>query len=137
MQLKSMISAIVLALSVTACSTVDKLVYRIDVPQGNYLEAATVKQLQVGMNAAQVQYLLGTPVLVEPFEQSKWYYVFLQQKAYQKPEQHTLVVNFDQRGIVTNFDLDKPLPDENKLVVNNAVIHGKKTASKSWWKFWQ
>ncbi|OWZ81973.1 outer membrane protein assembly factor BamE, partial [Pasteurella multocida] len=31
MQLKSMISAIVLALSVTACSTVDKLVYRIDV----------------------------------------------------------------------------------------------------------
>lgn len=80
MQLKSMISAIVLALSVTACSTVDKLVYRIDVPQGNYLEAATVKQLQVGMNAAQVQYLLGTPVLVEPFDQSKWYYVFLQQK---------------------------------------------------------
>ncbi|SUB36654.1 small protein A [Pasteurella multocida] len=103
MQLKSMISAIVLALSVTACSTVDKLVYRIDVPQGNYLEAATVKQLQVGMNAAQVQYLLGTPVLVEPFDQSKWYYVFLQQKAYQKPEQHTLVVNFDQRGIVTSF----------------------------------
>lgn len=84
MQLKSMISAIVLALSVTACSTVDKLVYRIDVPQGNYLEAATVKQLQVGMNAAQVQYLLGTPVLVEPFDQSKWYYVFLQQKSLSK-----------------------------------------------------
>ncbi|QHZ97935.1 outer membrane protein assembly factor BamE [Pasteurella multocida] len=137
MQLKSMISAIVLALSVTACSTVDKLVYRIDVPQGNYLEAATVKQLQVGMNAAQVQYLLGTPVLVEPFDQSKWYYVFLQQKAYQKPEQHTLVVNFDQRGIVTSFDLDKSLPDESKPAINNAVIHAEKSASKSWWKFWQ
>lgn len=58
-------------------------------------------------------------------------------KAYQKPEQHTLVVNFDQRGIVTSFDLDKPLPDESKPAINNAVIHAEKSASKSWWKFWQ
>lgn len=130
MQLKSMISAIVLALSVTACSTVNKLVYRIDVPQGNYLEAATVKQLQVGMNAAQVQYLLGTPVLVEPFDQSKWYYVFLQQKPI-KTRTTYVVVNFDQRGIVTSFDLDKPLPDESKPAINNAVIHAEKSASKA------
>ncbi|HDR1021231.1 TPA: outer membrane protein assembly factor BamE, partial [Pasteurella multocida] len=96
MQLKSVFSAIILAFSITACSTVDKIVYRIDVPQGNYLEAAAVKQLKVGMTAQQVQYLLGTPVLVEPFNQNKWHYVFLQQKAYTSPEQHTLVVNFDQ-----------------------------------------
>lgn len=52
-------------------------------------------------------------------------------KAYQKPEQHTLVVNFDQRGIVTSFDLDKPLPDESKPAINNAVIHAEKSASKA------
>ncbi|MGC6405262.1 outer membrane protein assembly factor BamE [Bisgaard Taxon 45] len=137
MQLKSMLSAIILALSLTACSTVDKIVYRIDVPQGNYLEAATVKQLEVGMSAEQVQYLLGTPVLIEPFDHSKWYYVYLQQKAYQKPEQYTLIVNFDQKGKVASFELDKPLPDESKPAINNAVIHAEKTAPKSWWKFWQ
>ena len=39
MQLKTFLGAVVLALSLTSCSTVQKVVYRIDVPQGNYLEA--------------------------------------------------------------------------------------------------
>ncbi|MGC7560960.1 outer membrane protein assembly factor BamE [Pasteurella sp. PK-2025] len=137
MQFKSVIGAIILAFSVTACSTVDKIVYRIDVPQGNYLEAATVKQLQVGMTAQQVQYLLGTPVLLEPFNSQRWYYVFLQQKAYTAPEQHTLVVNFDKRGIVTDFNLDKPLPDESKAAVNNAIIQADQGSPKAWWQFWK
>lgn len=137
MQLKSVFSAIILALSITACSTVDKIIYRIDVPQGNYLEAAAVKQLKVGMTAQQVQYLLGTPVLVEPFNKNTWHYVFLQQKAYTSPEQHTLVVNFDQRGIVTNFNLDKPLPDDNTPAVNNAIITSEGASTKSWWQFWK
>lgn len=137
MQFKSVISAIILAFSLTACSTVDKIVYRIDVPQGNYLEAATVKQLQVGMTAQQVQYLLGTPVLLEPFNANRWYYVFLQQKAYATPEQHTLVVNFDPRGIVTDFHLDKPLPDDSKPAINNAIIQAQQNNHKAWWQFWK
>ena len=76
MQLKPIIAAGVLVLSLAACSTVQKVVYRIDVPQGNYLEAATVSQVQAGMTAAQVQYLLGTPVLIDPFTQNTWYYVY-------------------------------------------------------------
>lgn len=137
MQFKSVISVIVLAFSISACSSIDKVVYRIDVPQGNYLEAATVNQLQVGMNVQQVQYLLGTPVLIDPFNNNKWYYVFLQQKAYQTPEQRTLIVNFDKRGLVTSFDLDKPLPDESKPAINNAIIQAENTATKHWWQFWK
>ncbi|HDL2178087.1 TPA: outer membrane protein assembly factor BamE, partial [Mannheimia haemolytica] len=38
MKMKSLLAAMLLALGVTACSTVEKVVYRIDVPQGNYLE---------------------------------------------------------------------------------------------------
>ncbi|PJG83934.1 outer membrane protein assembly factor BamE [Caviibacterium pharyngocola] len=137
MQLKSVAVAVVFALSLTACSTVNKIVYRIDVPQGNYLEASKVSQVKVGMNAQQVQYLLGTPVLVDPFSNNTWYYVFLNQKAYETPEQHTFVVNFDSRGIVTSADLDKPLPDVEKPEVNNAVINATEGQSKSWWQFWK
>lgn len=137
MQLKSVIVAAFLVLSVAACSSVNKIVYRIDVPQGNYLEAATVSQVKRGMNVQQIQYLLGTPVLVDPFNNNIWYYVFLQQKAYETPEQHTLVVNFDQRGIVTTFDLDKPLPDNAKSEINNVIIEAPEGQSKSWWKFWK
>lgn len=136
MQLKTLLTTALLALSVTACSTISKVVYRIDVPQGNYLEAAMVDQVKVGMNAQQVQYLLGTPVLVDPFSNNTWYYVFLIQKAYQKPDQHTFVVNFDNRGIVTHLDLDKPLPNAGETEINNVIIEAEKS-NKSWWQFWK
>ena len=136
MQFKSVLTTLILALSVTACSSVNKIVYRIDVPQGNYLQAETVAQVKTGMTAQQVQYLLGTPVLIDPYSNQTWYYVFLQQKAYETPDQHTLVVNFDQRGIVTNVDLDKALPNSGQAEVNNTSINGPSAPSKSWWKFW-
>ncbi|PVX41474.1 Beta-barrel assembly machine subunit BamE [Pasteurella langaaensis DSM 22999] len=137
MKIKPIMTALFVAFSLSACSSVEKVVYRIDVPQGNYLEEATVKQLQVGMTKPQVQYLLGTPVLNDPFGTSTWYYVFLQQKGYESPEQHTLVVNFDRSNRVANFDLDKPLPDDHKEVVNNAIIEAPAVEKSSWWQFWK
>ena len=137
MQFKSVVTTLIFALSVTACSSINKVVYRIDVPQGNYLQATTVAQLKTGMTAQQVQYLLGTPVLIEPYSNNTWYYIFLQQKAYETPEQHTLVVNFDQKGTVSNFDLDKPLPNEEQVEVNNTIINAPDAPTKSWWQFWK
>lgn len=67
MKMKSLLAAMLLALGVTACSTVEKVVYRIDVPQGNYLEQDKIAQLKVGMTAEQVEYLLGTPMLKNIF----------------------------------------------------------------------
>ncbi|ACA32634.1 outer membrane protein assembly factor BamE [Histophilus somni] len=137
MRLKFIIPAMILGLSVTACSSVQKIVYRIDVPQGNYLESTAVEQVKVGMNAQQVQYLLGTPMLIDPFSNQTWYYVFLQQKSYNAPEQHTFIVNFDRRGIVTDVNLDKPLPDVEKEYINNTIIQGPEAKRTSWWKFWR
>lgn len=137
MQFRTFLGAVVLALSLTSCSTVQKVVYRIDVPQGNYLEAATVAQVKPGMTAQQVQYLLGTPVLIDPYSNLTWYYVFLQQHSYQKPEQHTFTVKFDQNGLVSSAELDKPLPEVAKQDENNTIISTPENADKkSWWKFW-
>ncbi|AOF53602.1 outer membrane protein assembly factor BamE [Rodentibacter caecimuris] len=137
MQFKTLFGATVLALSLSACSTVEKVVYRIDVPQGNYLEAASVAQVKQGMTVQQVQYLLGTPVLIDPYSNLTWYYVFLQQRAYQAPEQHTFTVKFDQRGVVTETNLDKPLPEVTSQNENNTIIErNADTNKKSWWRFW-
>ncbi|MDG6895932.1 outer membrane protein assembly factor BamE [Volucribacter amazonae] len=135
MQLKPMISAVCLAMAVSACSSVDKIVYRIDVPQGNYLQSYEVEQLRVGMNAEQVQYLLGTPVLTDPFSATTWYYVYLEQRGYQKPDQHTLTVHFDNNRTVTSFHLDRPLPDSDQVFENNTIIDAQ-PAKSPWWKFW-
>lgn len=136
MQFKILLGIAVLALSLSACSTVEKVVYRIDVPQGNYLEAANVAQVKQGMTAQQVQYLLGTPVLIDPYSNLTWYYVFLQQRAYQAPDQHTFTVKFDQSGVVTETHLDKPLPEVASQSENNTIIERNGEGNKkSWWTF--
>ena len=54
--------------------------YRSDLAQGNFVEQEAVDQLRQGMSAAQVQYILGTPMLTDPFDNTRWYYVhFLRQ----------------------------------------------------------
>lgn len=136
MQFKILLGIAVLALSLSACSTVEKVVYRIDVPQGNYLEATNVAQVKQGMTAQQVQYLLGTPVLIDPYSNLTWYYVFLQQRAYQAPDQHTFTVKFDQSGVVTETHLDKPLPEVGAQSENNTIIERNGEGNKkSWWTF--
>ena len=105
MKMKSLVAILLLALGVSACSTVKKVVYRIDVPQGNYLEQDQIAQLQVGMNHEQVIYLLGAPVLRNAFAPNRWDYVFIKREGHNDPVQRTLQVYFDQRGIVTDIKL--------------------------------
>ncbi len=136
MLIKKMFSILALILSLTACSVAQKLVYRIDVPQGNYLEQAQVAKIKIGMTKTQIQYLLGSPALEDPFNNDNWYYVFIQRKAYEAPQQHTLIVNFNKMGVVTNFDLDKPLPKDPEAMINNVIISTKTVEPNSSWFSW-
>ncbi len=42
-------------------------VYRIDIPQGNFVTEDMLSELQPGMSPEQVRYVLGAPTLVDPF----------------------------------------------------------------------
>lgn len=57
----------------SACSS---WVFRIDIPQGNYLEQKDVDKLQIGMSKEQVKYVLGSPVVVDSFNTDTWHYVY-------------------------------------------------------------
>lgn len=52
------------------------LPYRMNIQQGNYLEAKDVDQIEVGMTQSQVRFLIGTPMVTDPFNQARWDYVF-------------------------------------------------------------
>lgn len=67
------VTALTIALSLTACSS---WVYRIDIPQGNYLEQKSIDKLQVGMTKDQVKFVLGSPVVVDAFNKDAWHYVY-------------------------------------------------------------
>ncbi len=59
------------ALLLPACS-----VYRIDVQQGNTLDTKIIRHLKVGMNRKQVRFLMGTPLIQDPFHKDRWDYVY-------------------------------------------------------------
>lgn len=95
-------------------------VYRMNIQQGNYLEGKTVDKLEVGMTRTQVRYLLGTPMVPEPFDKDRWDYLYFFQsgKRLRKPEQRHLAVYFKEDK-VTKFDRDNvpvgapQAPDDN------------------------
>ena len=59
-----------LALSLSACS----LLYRLPTRQGNVIDQRDLAKLQVGMTREQVKYVMGTPVVGNPFRDDRWDY---------------------------------------------------------------
>ena len=46
--------------------------------QGNIVDADKVQQLELGMDANQVLFLLGTPLLRDTFNPERWDYLYLE-----------------------------------------------------------
>jgi outer membrane protein assembly factor BamE len=70
--------------------------HRIDVQQGNVLTQEAVNQLRPGMSQRQVRFLLGTPLLSDPFHLDRWDYVYLMQYGNGKTEEKRVSVFFEQ-----------------------------------------
>ena len=51
-------------------------VYRASIAQGNFLEEQDLEQLEIGMTRNQVRFLLGTPMVGDPFHRDRWDYVY-------------------------------------------------------------
>jgi outer membrane protein assembly factor BamE len=68
--------------------------YRIDVRQGNYVDQAMVSQLRKGMTRDQVRFVLGTPLVVDPFRSDRWDYVYLFQPGRGAAERRVISVFF-------------------------------------------
>jgi outer membrane protein assembly factor BamE len=74
--------AVIASFSLSGCSSdpvVNRLpfVYRIDVQQGNVITQEMVNQLRTGMSKRQAQFVLGAPMLIDPFHADRWDYVYL------------------------------------------------------------
>ena len=72
----TLVSAVALSLTMSGCSAFDWLIYKPDIPQGNYMETQQVEKLRVDMTKEQTEYILGRPVLRDSFADDTWYYVY-------------------------------------------------------------
>jgi len=89
--------------------------YRPNVQQGNYLTREQLDQVREGMTRAQVQFLLGQPLLAAGFRDDRWEYVFRMQWADLSADVRRVTVHFDTQQRVARVDTDElPLRDDGK-----------------------
>lgn len=51
-------------------------VYRATISQGNLIKQEDLDQAEVGMTRNQIRFLLGTPMVDDPFHRDRWDYVY-------------------------------------------------------------
>jgi outer membrane protein assembly factor BamE len=97
-------------LGITFGALASGCVYRINIQQGNFLDQAAVEQVKPGMTRSQVRYLLGTPMVADPFVKERWDYIYYLKKGRSR--------HVDSRRVTVYFDgekvarLDKPTAAE-------------------------
>ncbi|MDP5254153.1 MULTISPECIES: outer membrane protein assembly factor BamE [unclassified Vibrio] len=112
MQSKKWLITIPLSMALlSGCSVLEKLVYRIDINQGNYVEQTAVDKLRFGMTMKQVQYVLGSPMLVENGYPNTWYYIYHHTENHEESVQKNLIVNFNDEGLLKTVSGDFKVSD--------------------------
>ena len=85
-----LIATLVFAIAASGC------VYRMDIQQGNLLDAEQVEQIEVGMTRSQVRFILGTPMVIDSFNADRWDYVYSLRRGHsRKVTKRHLVVWFE------------------------------------------
>ena len=51
-------------------------VYQASLSQGNVLDEEDIDQIEIDMTRGQVRFLLGTPMIDDPFHENRWDYVY-------------------------------------------------------------
>ena len=93
-------SILIAGLWLSAC------IYRIDIQQGNLLEEEVIEQVEVGMTRSQVQFLLGSPMVVDSFHPDRWDYTYYFRQGRSREIERRWFVVYFQDDRVVNLDRD-------------------------------
>ncbi len=63
------LSLLILAVS-AGCS-----IHKVDIQQGNIVSQEMMSQLKIGMKQDQIERLMGSPLIVDPFRRDRWDYI--------------------------------------------------------------
>ena len=88
------IALLLALLALSAC------VFQPPMSQGNLLKQEDIDQVEVGMTRSQVRFLLGTPMIDDPFHTSRWDYVYYLKIGRQDASfKHWVSVTFDNERV--------------------------------------
>lgn len=87
-------------------------VYQPPLSQGNLLEDKDLDQIEAGMTRGQVRFLLGTPMVSDPFHSDRWDYVYYLRIGREKAAFKRWVSVYFEEDKVSRIEKDRELnPD--------------------------
>ena len=107
---------ILLCLSlISSCSWIQfPSIHKVTVQQGNIVNQEMVSKLQIGMTMSQVQYILGTPLTTDTFDNSRWDYFYSRVDPKGKGSERQLQLSFDNEGLLQSVSGDFQLTDADQ-----------------------
>ncbi|MBM2829665.1 MAG: Outer rane lipoprotein SmpA [Gammaproteobacteria bacterium] len=89
-------------------------VYRVDVQQGNVVDQAMINKLKQGMDKNQVRFIMGTPLLIDPFHTDRWEYIYSFEPGGGEREQRHIILYFkDEKLTYVKGDIEVTLAPVN------------------------
>ena len=104
----------VLALAAGLLAGGCSVLYRAEVQRGNVVTAEAMSQVRLGMTRRQVRFLLGSPLIQDPFHAERWDYVYLYEADDRPPVRTRLTLSFDDDRLI-RVDGDFPAPESDYL----------------------
>ena len=83
-------------------------VYRINVEQGNVVNAEMIEKLRPGLNKRQVRYIMGTPLIEDSFHEDRWDYRYLLRNGTETSAETRLTLWFDGEELARVEGPDAP-----------------------------
>ena len=83
--------------------------YTLDIQQGVVIDEEMISRLKTGMTRTQVGYVLGTPLLADPFHANRWDYVYYTRKKGKMDQPRNLTVFFKDDKL-ERYEADYALP---------------------------
>lgn len=109
-RLPILLAAAVIGLSACSAERISNFPsYKLKVIQGNQLDARAVSSLQQGMSRDQVQLLLGTPLLRDPFHSDRWDYTY-------EISRNGVVNQAERRNLTVWFENDRLVKAEGNAL---------------------
>jgi outer membrane protein assembly factor BamE len=108
--------------------------YKLDVPQGNAITADQVAKLKLGMNRSQVRFILGTPLLTDPFHANRWDYIYYSSKGGKQEFDKKYYVLFEDDRLISmggdtlaaRADVSEKAPDDPRAAAKAAAEEAKR-----------
>lgn len=81
-------------------------IHKVTVQQGNIVSQDMVDKLKVGMTKIQVQYIMGTPLIVDTFDPSRWDYYYTRVDSNNKRTEQQVSLRFNPDNTLLSVEGD-------------------------------